>query len=107
MHYFTIEQRETLGRKLAARAAQLRREVSEDAGANLNAEPAVVALERDVVELREVEAALTRLHQPEFGLCVDCGGEIPYSRLSANPSAVRCVGCQARRERVAMPASRP
>ena len=66
MHYFTIQQRETLQHQL--------------------------------------EAALARLHEPDFGLCVDCNAEIPYARLSANPIATRCVSCQAKHERNAAPA---
>ena len=53
---------------------------------------------------RQLEAALERLHTPDFGLCEDCGEEISYARLSANPTALRCLGCQTRRERGAGPA---
>jgi RNA polymerase-binding transcription factor DksA len=99
MHYFTLEQRAALQRLLEARAAVLREEIGEDRLADLNAEPEAAALERDVVELREVEAALARLHQAEFGVCVACGTDIPYARLQANPSAMRCIACQAAAER--------
>jgi len=99
MHYFTIQQRETLQHQLEARAAVLRDEVGEDVKADLNAEPEAVSLEIDVAELRAVEAALARLHEPDFGLCADCDAEIPYARLSANPTATRCVSCQAQHER--------
>jgi RNA polymerase-binding transcription factor DksA len=67
--------------------------------ADLNAEPEVAALERDEVELREVEAAQGRVHEPDFGLCVDCNADIPFARLQAAPWARRCVPCQARAER--------
>jgi len=106
-HYFTIQQRETLQHQLEARAAVLREEIGEDTKADLNAEPEAVALDLDVAELREVEAALARLHEPDFGLCVDCDAEIPYARLSANPAATRCVACQAKHERSARPAAIP
>ena len=96
--YLTIQQRETLQRLLEARAAALREEIGEDRMANLSAEPEVAALERDVIELREVEAALARVHEPDFGVCADCEADIPFARLQANPSAARCVACQARAE---------
>jgi len=99
MHYFTIEQRETLQHRLEARAAALREEVKEDVKADLNAEPEAASLAHDVTELRAVEAALARLHTPDYGLCDDCGGQITYARLYVNPVAVRCVGCQVRAER--------
>ena len=96
--YLTIQQRETLQRLLNERAAALREEIGEDRMADLNAEPEVAALERDVIEWREVEAALARVHEPDFGLCADCDADIPFARLEANPSAQRCVACQARAE---------
>ena len=105
-HYFTIEQCETLQRLLEARAAALRGEIGADARENLNAEPEMAALQRDIDERRDVEAALARLHEPEFGLCEDCSAEIPYVRLEANPAARRCVACQAKRERASGPAPR-
>jgi RNA polymerase-binding transcription factor DksA len=96
--YLTIQQRETLQRLLEERAAALREEIGEDRMADLNAEPEVAALERDVVELREVEAALARVHEPDFGLCIDCDADIPFARLEANAWAKRCVACQATAE---------
>lgn len=97
--YFTIEQRETLQHLLEARAAVLREEVREDVKANLDAEPEAASLAVDVDELRAVEAALARVHEPDFGVCADCGAEIPFSRMRANPAALRCVACQERAEK--------
>lgn len=99
MHYFTIEQRETLQHRLEARAALLREELSEDVKADLNAEPGAASLAHDVTELRAVEAALARLHTPDYGLCEDCEAQITYARLYVNPIAMRCVGCQLRAEK--------
>jgi DnaK suppressor protein len=95
----TASQREALSRSLVARGEQLRNEIGEDRLADLNAEPEVAALERDVIELREVEGAFARVNDADFGLCADCREEIPWTRLEANPSALRCVDCQARHER--------
>ena len=52
-------------------------------------------------EFGGVEAALERIHTPEFGLCADCGADIPYSRLQAAPFTRRCLGCQAKAEKAA------
>ena len=101
--YLTIQQRETLQHLLEGRVAALREEIGEDRLADLNAEPEAAALERDIVELREVEAALARVHEPDFGLCAACGADIPFARLQANPSANRCVACQTREERTKPP----
>jgi RNA polymerase-binding protein DksA len=54
---------------------------------------------RDLSELRELEAARTRLADGRYGVCDDCGGDIGYERLKANPAAVRCIACQTRHEK--------
>jgi len=37
--------------------------------------------------------------QPGDGICQECGEEISYIRLSALPTAKRCVFCQAKKEK--------
>ncbi|MBI2674426.1 MAG: TraR/DksA C4-type zinc finger protein [Candidatus Yanofskybacteria bacterium] len=49
-------------------------------------------------ELRQVEMALERLEQDEYGLCVDCGEDISQKRLIAMPFAVRCKDCEEKTE---------
>jgi DnaK suppressor protein len=49
---------------------------------------------RDVTELRELDAARGRIKSGEYGTCIDCGVEIEYARLRANPGAARCISCQ-------------
>jgi len=56
---------------------------------------------KELEELREVEAALGRIADGSFGLCVDCGQEIDSRRLELNPSARRCTECQSRHEYLA------
>ena len=51
-------------------------------------------IESQTPELREIEAARKRLAQGAIELCVDCGGEIGFQRLVANPVALRCFECQ-------------
>jgi RNA polymerase-binding transcription factor DksA len=45
-----------------------------------------------------VEQALQRLAEGKYGICVDCGREIPAERLKAMPEAIRCVEDQRRFE---------
>jgi DnaK suppressor protein len=47
----------------------------------------------------QVEHALERLAQGTYGLCEDCGNQIPPERLEFRPEATRCVNCQARWDR--------
>jgi DnaK suppressor protein len=49
-------------------------------------------------DLRRVEHALSRALDGKYGLCEDCGHEIPPRRLQVIPSATLCVACQSRRE---------
>jgi len=50
-------------------------------------------------ELRRVNSALTRMDAGEYGICIDCGAEIPEARLAVNPFAERCVDCEERYEK--------
>lgn len=52
-------------------------------------------------ELRRVTSALTRMDTGEYGICIDCGIEIPEARLEANPFSERCVECEERHEQSA------
>jgi RNA polymerase-binding protein DksA len=116
----TAAQLATLGKQLEARRRILRTELT----AKLNAQdnPALLGLRnrmeetddwavadletaldvaevsRDAAELREVEAAFGRMKDGTYGECVECGTQIPYARLAANPSAARCIACQERLE---------
>lgn len=49
---------------------------------------------RDLEELRAAEHALARLEAGQYGLCEACEQPIPAGRLTAQPTAVRCVACQ-------------
>ena len=50
--------------------------------------------DKQVNEMREVEATLKRLAELDFGDCEECGGEIGFERLMAYPTTRRCVRCQ-------------
>jgi hypothetical protein len=63
-HYFTLEQRDALEAEIRARTS----------------EPAL-------------QAALQRLHQPDYGVCVDCGRDIAFVRLQSEPDALHCGDC--------------
>jgi RNA polymerase-binding transcription factor DksA len=54
---------------------------------------------RDQEELMAIDAARGRMVDRSYGECVDCGCEIPFERLRAQPTALRCVPCQARYEK--------
>jgi len=55
--------------------------------------------DRHITELREVEAATARLSDGSYGTCADCGAEIAFARLEAQPTALRCISCQQQHEK--------
>jgi DnaK suppressor protein len=115
----TTGQRAMLEAELLALKRQLDARLSEHQGGMTRAEHAHEALELDGhdaaqregervldmalsdLELRElarVSQALARLRNGKYGLCTDCGAEIPFDRLRAEPWAQRCVDCEAAHE---------
>ena len=56
---------------------------------------------RDIEEWRSLRAAIRRIDEGNYGICADCGVEIPFQRLKVQPVALRCVDCQERMERAA------
>jgi DnaK suppressor protein len=56
-------------------------------------------LNRDVGEVRALDAAVERIEQGSYGICEDCGTDIAEGRLRAFPAALRCVRCQERYEK--------
>ena len=50
--------------------------------------------EHETAELGDIEAALERIDAGTYGQCTDCGVTIPPARLSAYPTAKRCIDCQ-------------
>ncbi len=53
---------------------------------------------RERSELAALAAALQRLHEADYGQCVDCGKRIPFERLLVEPQTQRCVACESKRE---------
>ena len=120
-HYLTPEQLGALERQLSERTSVLRNEIAaalcrsdslgvaglanhldeidDEAVADLETSIEVAEIERDMRELRRAKDALRRLGTPGFGICIDCGAEIPFSRLAAEPTATRCFACQTIAER--------
>lgn len=57
-------------------------------------ELAIQNADRESASLRDVKAALQRIHDGSFGVCTMCDQEISSKRLAAVPSALRCISCQ-------------
>jgi DnaK suppressor protein len=57
-------------------------------------EVAIQNLDRESDMLRDVRAALGRIHDGTFGTCLHCESEIASKRLAAVPWASFCIQCQ-------------
>lgn len=55
--------------------------------------------------LDAVEAALQRIEDGVYGVCIDCGVDIPVPRLHAAPETLRCIACQSKFELMRKPAA--
>jgi DnaK suppressor protein len=55
---------------------------------------AIQNVDRESVLLRQVIAALRRIHEGNFGTCIECESAINPKRLAAVPWAARCIKCQ-------------
>lgn len=53
---------------------------------------------RERQKLQQIKAALKRMEAREYGLCEECGEEIPVGRLKAMPFATLCVKCKSQQE---------
>ncbi len=112
---------ESVRRQITQRVAELRREISRDraelddlrqrVGSHDVLDPAERAGDAAVADvlgpaeeilLREalqLEAALHRIADGHYGVCVDCHKAIAPQRLAAEPACERCLSCQTAFER--------
>ncbi len=74
----TREQKQQITRQLQRRERILRVEGDADGEA----------------ELEAIARVLQCLRDEDYGHCLDCGSDIPYARLRAEPTASRCARCQ-------------
>ena len=74
-----------------------------DAVADFN----LAIVDRQIHEMRDIEAAKQRIKAGDYGVCIDCGTDIGFDRLLAYPTARRCIACQQRHERIYAGQARP
>jgi len=75
--------------------------------ANALADFNLALLDRHIDGMRDIEAALQRIRNGEFGVCIDCGDAVTFPRLMAYPTAKRCIVCQEQREKLYAQEGRP
>jgi DnaK suppressor protein len=55
---------------------------------------AIGNVDRESTLLRDVKAALKRIHDGSFATCIECESPISPKRVAAVPWAPRCIECQ-------------
>ena len=91
--------------ELLNRLERITREGRHSSGLEADFEEQAVQRENDDVlaslddkirlELLQIESAISRLDNAEYGICETCHKPIVEKRLDALPYATVCVGCQA------------
>jgi RNA polymerase-binding protein DksA len=65
---------------------------------NFEQEFTLSLMESEGGTLEQIEAALERIEDGDYGDCEECGARIPKTRLNALPYATMCVKCASRLE---------
>ena len=65
----------------------------------LDLEMTTRGLDRNATLVRQIRAAIDRVNQRDYGMCLDCEEPISHKRLAAVPWAALCIGCQERADR--------
>ena len=74
-------------------------DIGDESVGNALADLNVTIVDRQIHEIRDIEAARLRMKERRFGKCVDCGDDIAFERLMVYPTAKRCIRCQQQHEK--------
>lgn len=75
------------------------RDAGDESVADMLSDVGIAVLGRQMEEIQDIEAALARIAERSYGVCIDCGGDIAKARLLAYPTAKRCIDCQTRHDK--------
>lgn len=93
-----VEKREVArmgGRSRADHAHEVLEQDGDDASQRLaDREVDLTLSDAGMVEIGEISSALLRIDDADFGLCRQCGVQIPFDRLKLKPHALHCVTCE-------------
>jgi DnaK suppressor protein len=73
-------------------------DAGDESVADLLSDANIADLRSHTQQALDIQAALERMAEGTYGVCIDCGGDIAPARLHAYPTAKRCQACQARHE---------
>lgn len=69
-------------------------DLEDESVADLLVDLELADIDRHIQEIRDIDAALIRLSDGNYGICLECNNEIAMERLKAYPTAKRCIRCQ-------------
>jgi RNA polymerase-binding transcription factor DksA len=69
-------------------------DLEEESLASLLVDVNLADVDRHIEEDRDINAALLRIQDGSYSICISCLGGIPIDRLQAYPTAKRCLPCQ-------------
>jgi DnaK suppressor protein len=69
-------------------------DIYDQASSERDRELGLLLSDREREKLRNIDEALMRIEEGEFGICEECGCEIPIGRLRVVPFAHCCVRCK-------------
>ena len=75
------------------------RDLEDESFADLIVDVSLAEIDRDLEELRAIEAALLRVADGSYGSCEVCERPIELRRLEVAPQVRRCIDCQTLYER--------
>ena len=75
------------------------RNLEDESFADLMVDVSLAEIDRDLEELRAIDAAMLRIGDGTYGLCEVCERTIEPRRLEVAPQAQRCIDCQTLYER--------
>ena len=92
-----LDEKAELEKRVAMIHAQARKPLeanSTEQAAELGNVEVVSALESEAIEeLASIGAAMQRLENGSYGVCISCGEEIGEQRLAVRPASLECVDC--------------
>ncbi|QSV46435.1 TraR/DksA family transcriptional regulator [Geobacter benzoatilyticus] len=75
-------------------------DIYDQASSERDRELGLLLNDRERDKLRQIDEALLRIEDGEYGICEECEEEIPLGRLKVMPFARFCVRCQSDMEKL-------
>ncbi len=75
-------------------------DIYDQASSERDRELGLLLNDRERGKLRQIDEALIRIEDDEYGICEECEEEIPIGRLKVMPFARFCVRCQSDMEKL-------